>query len=193
MSGHRQHAAFYRIVRLTCWEEQPSGTATHKLTYHRNPKVVAMRAAIGTLLIILCGTVAFAQAPPLEDTLPLQEGSAKISIPLKTEDADLRSFLSAPAQLFLTVEVKGQCALVYAKHEHQAYVTQGRGGPRQPIRRIDLHSNIAGDRQTKTCENTEFCGRTEEEYNIGCRRSCVSATGTLQTGQKWFVNEACIW
>lgn len=137
------------------------------------------------------------QSEEMLDTLPSTLEEGKIAIPLVPIDKD-RSTLGGLMKnksselLYLHVEVRGQCAWFFAKHEHQAYVTKGKDGPRTPVQLIQLHSNIGGDRQTKECKNTEWCARTEEEYNLGCRRSCVSATA-VHNGSKWGTNETCIW
>jgi len=95
--------------------------------------------------------------------------------------------------LILTAHVKGSgCVYYYAKHEHEAYVTRSDNGARFNVEKIVLHSNIGGDFKSMTCTNTSSCGRTEQEYNLGCRHSCASATATYR-GQTWGTAWTCIW
>ena len=122
-----------------------------------------------------------------EDTA---EATAVIPIP---PENDAKNF-AGDDTLWLHVRVKGECSFLYAKHEHEAYVTRGaKDGPRKSIDRIVLHNSIGGDRQDKTCRKTSGCGRTEHEFNLGCRRSCVAATATHAGYGSWDTRTVCIW
>jgi hypothetical protein len=113
---------------------------------------------------------------------------------------NLQALLSGPGAsaagetLWLHPEVRGTCSWIHAKHEHQAFITRGSpDGPRMAIDRIDLISEIGGDRQVKTCNGSEWCARTEHEYNLGCRRSCVTARATHSGYGTWMSGQSCIW
>lgn len=95
---------------------------------------------------------------------------------------------------WIHTRIAGKCAFFYAEHEHEGYVTRdSENGPRMSVARLDLHSNIAGDRQTKTCTSTDSCGRTEREVNIGCRHSCTYTTLTDPRYVQTNSPEQCMW
>jgi hypothetical protein len=95
---------------------------------------------------------------------------------------------SFPSGLMLYSRVKVTCAFLYAKHEHETYVEQN--GKRFAVEKLTLISNIGGDRQNKDGSNTSQVARTEEEFNMGCRRSCVSGRAT-HMGVTWVTQETC--
>ena len=168
-----------------------------------------MRRTFGALSIVavLLSSPAVSQQVPdevltdLAKRIPPRFEEKKVVVPLLPADAARRvdmflgKITDAPT-LWLHGEVKGTCSWVHAKHEHVAYITRDTpdpNGPRVAINKIVLHSNIGGDRQDKTCDNAEWCPRTEHEYALGCRRSCVSATAT-HNGATWHTGgESRIW
>lgn len=77
-------------------------------------------------------------------------------------------------------------------HEYQAYMTVGRdaGGRRVPVDMLNLQFQIGPDRGTQSCASASSCAKTIKEYNLGCRRPCVSATATHR-GSRWATNQVC--
>jgi hypothetical protein len=99
-----------------------------------------------------------------------------------------------PTRLYLHVKVRGQCAYFYAKHEHETYVTRDSpSGARFPVAQLSLGSKFSGSSTSKTCTNASSCGRSEQEFNLGCRRSCAAGKASDPRYGTWATREACIW
>lgn len=99
-----------------------------------------------------------------------------------------------PSILYLHSRIAGKCAWLFAQHEHETFVTRdSAAGPRYAVQRLDLYSNIGGDQKSMACSGTSACGRTEKEYNTGCRRSCTNGKATHPGFGSWSTNQVCIW
>lgn len=98
-----------------------------------------------------------------------------------------------PGKLYLHVRAHVQCAYFYAKHEHESFVTRDApSGPRFPIESLSLLSTFGGSKTSKTCNNSSSCGRTEKEYNLGCRESCAAGRATDPRYGTWATKSVCV-
>lgn len=99
-----------------------------------------------------------------------------------------------PTVLYLHSRIAGKCAWLFAQHEHETFVTRDSAtGPRYAVQQLLLNSNIGGEAKSMTCNGTSACGRTEKEYNVGCRRSCTNGRATHPGFGSWSTDQVCIW
>lgn len=121
------------------------------------------------------------------------ESTEEVIILLEPDDENALAE-DSPRKLFLHTKVRGRCAGIYARHEHEAYITRDTAtGPQYPIDDITLHSWIGGHKKSKSCPNASWCYRKEKEYNLGCRRSCAQAVAKQEGFGTWRGDKACIW
>lgn len=169
----------------------------------RAPAIAIAFVVLASPLAVSSQTTAPAGSEPFPDSVfgevVTETTVTRITKPLAASPtpgnaAEPLAFPKAPDALHLHVEVRGNCAHVYAKHEHQAWITRGPdpAGPRAGVDVIHLHSMIGSDAQTKPCPGTDTCQRTEKEYNAGCRRSCASASATHR-GMTARTSSSCMW
>lgn len=121
--------------------------------------------------------------PEQLENLPKSEGEMVVSVPILS-DEDRLSLSLPEGTWWLHARVKRKCRLIYASHRHAAWTTKTSdpNSERVNVDKIVLYSRIGGDNDTKECPSTNGCDRLEEEYNVGCRRSCVSAAAYKNGG-----------
>ena len=139
------------------------------------------------------------------DTIATETWSVESAEPMMAKPASqedyFKSLLTDPAgskaareAIWLHRKVKGTCAWLYAEHEHEVYTTLGKNGPRVPVPKLTLHSWVGGLHKGKDCPNAGSCARTEHEYTLGCRRSCVQGEVAQKDGSThWKGGQSCIW
>ena len=99
-----------------------------------------------------------------------------------------------PSTLYLHSRIAGKCAYFYAQHDHETFVTRDSpSGARYSVQQLILSSDIGGEKKSKGCSNASACGRTEKEFNVGCRRSCTHGTATQPGFGTWSSTQVCIW
>jgi hypothetical protein len=120
-----------------------------------------------------------------------RQDEARSSIPLYGF-ATRPGFKNNRGDVRLHVHVSRTCDPfgLYAKYEHETFVTED--GARRTVRVLVFYSDISNDRKDITCNDSELCVRTEQEYRYGCRRSCVRGVATDYDGNHWGTAWACV-
>lgn len=140
-------------------------------------------------LVILGGAVAATKSHGVE-----RDALERTSLEVVRRLQPAKSAAADAPPAWIHTRIAGKCAYLYAEHEHEGFVTRDApDGPRMAVAHIDLHSNIGGEAQVRTCDGTDSCGRTEKEVNVGCRHSCTYSTVRDPRYQTGSSPEQCIW
>lgn len=94
-----------------------------------------------------------------------------LCMPLAPTDA-----VSQESEWWIIRDFKSSCYGVYAMRKWQFTIWRHKdSGPRVKVKKIVIHMEIAGEKDTKTCSDADHCDWLIEEYNLGCRTTCAKA------------------